>query len=500
MADYDVIVIGAGNGGLAASLTLAKAGVKTLLLERHNIPGGCATSFIRGRFEFEVALHQLSGMGTEDFPGPLRGTLNDLGIMNDIELVRMENLYRAVAPGQIDITLKADKARSLSALKQHFPMEADNIERFYDLVWDYCNQWIHVTMLRDPESSAAKFPIYFKYALKPMQEVLDEFITDPRLQTVIGLYWSYLGLPPNKLPFGEFAIVLWAYTEFKPWHIKGGSQALSNSLLNAFLTKGGKVQFNCGVRKINVFNGSVTGVVTEQGDEITADRIVSNAGTYTTYVELLDEAVVPDWRFKELGARTVGISAVTLFLGFDTDPDTLGIHETTNFLTSSFNSNLAYEDSRTLNPPKSMLFSCYDVEDPDFSPPGCSQAALICLAYAEPWLRIPATRYYDAKYRYAGQMLNQLYQVFPECRNHIEEMEIGTPLTHMRYLGHPGGAIYGFDQWAKDTDLFLDKSSPIKGLYHAGAWVGSGGFQPTLMSGASSGRAVIRSLTKKEAR
>ena len=65
MPDYDVVVIGAGNGGLTSAVSLAGKGLKVLLLERHNIPGGCATSFVRGRFEFEVALHQLSGMGTE---------------------------------------------------------------------------------------------------------------------------------------------------------------------------------------------------------------------------------------------------------------------------------------------------------------------------------------------------------------------------------------------------------------------------------------------------
>lgn len=109
MTDYDAIVIGAGNGGLTASLTMAKAGLKTLLLERHNIPGGCATSFIRGQFEFEVALHQLSGIGTDDFPGPLKGTLSDLGVLDDIELVQMKNLYRVVYPGKMDLVLKADR-------------------------------------------------------------------------------------------------------------------------------------------------------------------------------------------------------------------------------------------------------------------------------------------------------------------------------------------------------------------------------------------------------
>ena len=77
MAGYDAVVIGAGNGGLTGALTLAKAGRKVLLLERHNVPGGCATSFVRGRFEFEVALHQLSGMGSAERPGPLRAILNE---------------------------------------------------------------------------------------------------------------------------------------------------------------------------------------------------------------------------------------------------------------------------------------------------------------------------------------------------------------------------------------------------------------------------------------
>ncbi len=52
MNNYDVIVVGAGNGGLAAAAKTAKEGFKTLVLEKHNLPGGCATSFCRGRFEF----------------------------------------------------------------------------------------------------------------------------------------------------------------------------------------------------------------------------------------------------------------------------------------------------------------------------------------------------------------------------------------------------------------------------------------------------------------
>jgi prolycopene isomerase len=58
--DYDVVIIGAGNGGLTAGCTLAAAGVKTVILEKNNLPGGYATSFVRGRFEFEAALHAMA--------------------------------------------------------------------------------------------------------------------------------------------------------------------------------------------------------------------------------------------------------------------------------------------------------------------------------------------------------------------------------------------------------------------------------------------------------
>ena len=67
--DYDVIVIGAGNGGLSAAAFTAKNGLKTLIVDKHNIPGGSATSFVRGRFEFETPCmnwRQLAPKKTQD--------------------------------------------------------------------------------------------------------------------------------------------------------------------------------------------------------------------------------------------------------------------------------------------------------------------------------------------------------------------------------------------------------------------------------------------------
>ena len=497
MTDYESVVIGAGNGGLTAALGLARAGVKTLLLERHNIPGGCATSFVRGRFEFEVALHQLSGMGTESFPGPLRDMLTRLEIIDRLEFVQMPNLYRLIVPDRLDITLKADRIAAVTTLKERFPAEADAIDRFFDLVYDYCSQWVGVTIFRDPEASPEKYPTFFKYALTPSQPVLDEFFQDPLLKTALGIYWSYQGLPPSQLSFGDFAIVLWAYIEFKPFHIKGGSQALSNTLLDAYLQAGGEVRFNCGAQKIVVAEEKITGVVTESGDEIATEHVVSNASMLTTYVDLIGKEHVPEERMRELGARSLGTSFVDIFLGFDCDPKDLGITEATHFFTNNTDTDQVYRKTHTLAAPEALMFTCYDVDDPEFSPAGACQATLVGLAYAEPWLSVPPAEYFDTKNRIAGEMLAALYRVFPKCRDHIEELEVGTPVTHMRYLGHPGGSAYGFDKYTKDNEYFLDRKSPVKGLFHVGAWSGMGGFQPTLMSGFSASRAVVRSLKGK---
>ena len=74
MKDYDVIVVGADLEGLSTATSLAKTGRRVLLLEKHNVPGGYASSFTRGRFEFEIALHELSGLTTRKTVGLFGGS------------------------------------------------------------------------------------------------------------------------------------------------------------------------------------------------------------------------------------------------------------------------------------------------------------------------------------------------------------------------------------------------------------------------------------------
>lgn len=500
MADFDIIVIGAGNAGLTAATALARKKKRVLLLERHNIPGGCATSFCRGRFEFEVSLHQLSGMGTPERPGPLRSVLDGLGVLDRLEFVEMKDLYRLTIPGQLDITLPPSREKVVALLQERFPREKEGIEKFFDLVYKFFTEIIGAFYMRDPEVSKEKYPLYFKYALKDSQSVIDQYLKDPLLQSVVTAYWGYMGLPPRLLPFSDLATMLFAYIEFKPGHLRGGSQMLSSAILDEYQANGGTARFNCPVKRVLIKNNRASGVVTEGGEEITGDYVISNASSITTYAEMMDGKNAAGEALNGMKGSNLGPSAVTLYIGLDCPPDKVGITGTTNFISPGADADKAYASMKRLSAEEdSLLLTCYNVVDPSFSPPGTTQAAIVSLKYGEPWLRVPPAEYAKTKYAVADQMLALCEKVFPGLRSRIEEMEIATPLTHMRYLGHPGGAIYGFDQHLKDSPLFVTPLSPVEGLYAAGSWVTSGGYQPTLTSGASVARVILKDMAKKEA-
>ena len=193
MGEYDAVVIGAGNGGLTAAATMAQKGLNVLLLERHNIPGGAATSFCRGRFEFEVALHQLSGLGTPQKPGRLRLQLDKLGVTDDLDFVEMSDLYHVALPDGFRITLKTDRDETIAVLKEKFSHEKDAIQKFFDLMASYANDMIGAFIFRDPEPSRDKYPNLYKYAFRNSKEILDEYFSDPLLKAILSVYWGYLG-------------------------------------------------------------------------------------------------------------------------------------------------------------------------------------------------------------------------------------------------------------------------------------------------------------------
>ena len=496
MSDYDAIVIGAGCGGLTSAVTMAQNGLKVLMLEKHNVPGGCAQSFCRGRFEFEASLHQLSGVGEESNPGPVRQLLEKMGALEKVSLLQENLLYQVKIEGGEDIAMPADRYGILRELTRHFPEDREEIEVFLRFIYQFTHERSTCVYGHDSEASPEKYPLFFKYGLRDTQSVLDEYLSNPVLHICFGSYIGYMGLSAGQLPFGELISTFLAYVEYKPYHFAGGSQALSNALVSCFTEAGGEVIFNCGVEKIIIEDGVATGVITQAGDRYSSSLVISNASTVDTYMHMIDPDEVNTGFIEDINSKRLGVSAVTVYLGLDCEASELGISAPLSFL---YGRDTCIDDMYG-NPhedAKVCCLTCYSAIDPGFSPPGTSQIAIIVLQEAEPWLSIPPNEYNDTKYRYADSVLRLVEKFFPGLRGHIEEVDVATPITLMRYLGTPGGSIYGFAPQAKDLKMFDDKKGPIRGLFQAGAWVAGGGYQPSLMSGVAAGTAATKQFQRE---
>ncbi|MEF9972176.1 MAG: FAD-dependent oxidoreductase, partial [Oscillospiraceae bacterium] len=362
MENYDVIVIGAGNGGLAAAATLCEKGKKVALFEKHNIPGGCGTSFRRGRFEFEVALHQLSSMGTPEKPGPLREQFKRYGIENQIDWIEIKELFRVNFPDGTGISLPADREKCQQHLIGLFPEEKDGILKYFEAIYAFCDEaaaFAAKSAQSEGEPGGLKkaimkigfprlYPTLAKFGLKSTQEVLDEFFKAPKLQLVLSAYWCFMGMPPARFPWSILAKCTNFYMEDKPFYLRGTSMMMNQAITESIRKNGGAIKFNCGVKKLILENGAAVGVIDENGKEYRAKKIISNISPIATYGALLDKNEIPESAKEYLKPYTVGISAITCFIGLDCTPEEIGFTTSFTLNYESFNANEDFKNAYKL--------------------------------------------------------------------------------------------------------------------------------------------------------
>jgi phytoene dehydrogenase-like protein len=499
---YDVIVAGAGLGGLSAAAFLARRGRKVLLLERHIIPGGYATSFVRGRFEFEVALHELSGIGPQRDSSFYR-YLTDIGVAERLELVTFSDLYRSVFPG-LDLRLPAGEDAYVQTLTQAFPHEADGIARFVGRVLTLESEVSQMEaqfskggltlpmLLKVP----ARFPNCLRYLPATWDQVLHRDVKDPQARAVLSQYWGYFGLPPSRCSFFYFAIGLASYIRWGASYPKGRSQALASAFLAAIEALGGETRMGCGVARVLSRDGRATGVVAEDGTQYECDALVSNVDPVTLCQDLIGlEQVSPKW-LKKLEYSRIGPSSVNVYMGVGKPPEAIGATDHEVFVNRDYDMDDHHGKMARIGPPGAIAVTCYNRVYPEISPPGTSQVVLTALAYGDPWLKVSPVDYVATKHRVAHAMIDMAETICPGLRAATETIEVSTPLTNLRYAGNVNGAIYGFEQPPWDhTVLRLSHQGPLEGLYLTGAWTQpGGGFQPVIMSGQMAGGFTHRYL------
>ncbi|WP_238915655.1 NAD(P)/FAD-dependent oxidoreductase [Clostridium sp. YIM B02555] len=504
MTKYDSIVIGSGNGGLVGALNLAKHGKKVLLLEKHNVPGGCATTFVRGRFEFDTALHQLYGINEDPYgnKGLLRKIFEKLGIYNKIKFVNQEEAFSVEVKGFGGVAVPGAKEGFVKILQAVSPDEAKGIELFQELVNTAGTEYdkLYDFLAQDREITAEDFPCLFEHGGKLVTEVMSEHFKNPMVTAAYSVLSDYAGMPIERLPFMTYASVYFRGGE--TCNVNGGSQSISSAIVDEFESCGGTFMCNTKVKELLIEDGKVTGVLTTKGDVFKADSVLCNVNKTRVYVDMIDEKHVSDEVFMNLKVSTPAESVFAVFLGLNCSYQEAGIKHGTNFVINPMIETKTPFDvtmRRTDRDIKGLYYSCYNIDDPEYSDPGTCVISMLSQQTSEHWMQMAPAQYHEEKMKFGTKVLDFFLDLYPDARNHIEEIEMATPLTFQNYLGSLGGSIYATEPNIKDYIANkLEVRSPIKGLYFCGCSVLMGGFDMTYKSGKAASDLMLRDFEKEE--
>ncbi|HEY5527409.1 MAG TPA: NAD(P)/FAD-dependent oxidoreductase [Candidatus Anoxymicrobiaceae bacterium] len=481
------VVIGAGLGGMSAAAYLSKNGFKVDVFERNPHPGGYASSFVRGRFEFEAALHEISGIGPPEHRGGCYHVLEGCDVARRVEFIPINEFYTSIFP-DFTVTIPNGWEAAEAAYAEQFPRERKGISRLMNQMRQINDELGALAKIKGP-LDALSIPRKSAHLIRSFgittEQAIEREISDPKLKALFCDIWGYYGLPPSRLSWMLFAVANATYLEYGPYHIKGTSQALSNAFVSAIEENGGTVHLRNGVRKINTVNGKVTGVVTDEGETVQAPYVVSNANPITACYDLIGKENIPASYLKSLAEGHIAISTYNVYMGLDCPASDLGVSGHEYFMHDSYDMDAHYRAMFTTDKQQYWVLTNYNHADPEFSPPGTSVMVITAVVDGTAWTRIPPDRYVETKERFAQQMIDATSERFPGLADHIEVVEVSTPITNMRYSGNPNGSILGFDYDVTGSPMMrLPNRGPLEGLYFAGAWVRmGGGFETCINSG-----------------
>jgi phytoene dehydrogenase-like protein len=502
-SEYPVVVIGAGLGGLTAAAYFAKNGFPVTVIEQHNVPGGYATSFGRaaGNFTFEVSLHATSG---------ITWFLEECGVKDKVELVSLPDIMRVITSDYDLIFPQKDPEGIMRMLSEKFPEEVKGIRGFIG----HLNKVIQEA--RRPFNEKSILPKIFYWFTHPVMwsmrnqnfgQLLDKYVKDSKLKTILSCYWGYYLLPPSRLSSFIYTIAMAGYIYWGAEYIKDRSQDLSYGLADLVKKSGGRVLLKTKVESIMIRDGIVEGVRSSDGTTHVARAVISNANAPTTFEKMLPSGTVPSDYLAKLRTYRPSLSSFIVWLGLNQElrNKIKGYHI---FVTDGYNPEADFEACLAAEASKAAFYvTMYDNAFPGYSKPGKSSITLYMPCGYSPWKRFETDYFSGNKEAYSREKdrITQTLigrtetRVIPGLRSMIEVMDAATPLTNMRYTKNPEGAIVGYE-WSMDNAFInrIKNRTPIKGLYLSSAWGNpGGGYLPLILGARSTFRNIIENWAQK---
>jgi len=465
---YDVVIIGAGIGGLICAAQLARAGLTVLLAEQHYMVGGYCSTFRRGPYTFDAATHFYPLLGN---PMTITGAvLGKLG--SRTRWLKMDPVDHFHFPDGSSFLVSADFDEYVDELKATFPHEAEALDRYFAKVREgYLYGLLYYFRGRAHDR------------LEPLRhltllEVLEQEFKDPKLRLLLAADCAHWGSPPSRTSFVFDSMLRLSYF-LGNYYPEGGSQAFADDLARIVQDAGGDILMRALVERIVVENGAAVGVEIAIGlgtarhrVRVNARHVVSNADLTWTLETLLGPAVVGEAALREVRALRPSSPCFLVHLGLR-DISASELEPGAGYHWRSWNADdVVYDAFKVFIP---------TMYEPKMAPPGGQVVILQRI------MQIGYDRVVDwtaHKARVEDDLVTRLEAALPGVSAHIATRQSASALTSWRFTRNLHGAMLG---WEMSPDQLGDKrpgiEGPVRNLYMCGHWTRpGGGITPVIVS------------------
>lgn len=485
----DVVVIGAGLGGLACATRLAMAGASVLVVDKQPRAGGCAGAFRRGAFEHELSLSLLDAVGPGEPNQPL---LDELGLGASLELRWPAVLQRELWP-EHDLRIPSGIEPWRALMTHHFPAEQAGLEELVRLGAE-----LHARYVGSGAASAAPLePAGGKGPADPGElarqsaaALVGRAIGDARLRAMMAHFArAWLGIELPALCAPQFLVPWYSYHAFGGSYPKGGSAALVDALVTQLRRHGGQLELGRAAARVIVKRRRAGGVVLADGREVRAPVVVSNGSPPHTLGELVAAGELDARYLRRLADGAPSMSCVKLWLGL---APPLPASLPTDYDVVLFPS---YEPGPDPLDPWRMPLSVVRrrLLTAHGMPADGDELAITMNVPPEAW-HTASLAHPALGEEMADALVDRMERTLvPGLRSSISARSVATPDSFARRVGSPMGCIFGWQLRVGRTQGWrVPAQTPIDGLWlvGAGTWPGPG-VTSVLRSGCATALAIL---------
>ena len=450
---YDVIVIGAGFGGLSCASKLAKNGKKVLLLEKNPHCGGTSHIFHRSGYAFPMGALGFS------YPSKIKEFLTSIGVKDGITFKRSH--YQLITP-RFDVLYSRTFDEFKADLKRIYPNEK-NIDAFFDRfekiigLVENISSW-HPEYVMDKgkieglknatPDLKSKMRLIEQYSTAPCITMLANYFTDPTLINLLGSQ----GTHSPTMSVLNLALMWNIMSREGIWFPSCGIHGLTDLMEETFLSSGGILKCGHSVKKISITGGKARSVFCENNEVYSSDWIVCNTDYKKTYLGFIEKTTLTDQYQKVVQEIPYTQSELCVYLGVNPHKVNFERMKAPHLF---YRHNYDVKKTPALEDfdNREMEICLWSDKVPDLIPSG--KAALILRIgfpfdhFSDYWTgeKKRKKEYKSYKEKLASSLVQTAENILPGLRSAVEVMEIATPLTYQdwgqRHLGSLAGWTWG---------------------------------------------------------